>query len=296
MSAIRVTERSMSTNVMTGLQANISRLGDLQNKLSSGKEIARASDSPGGAVMAMQYRSDIASLKQFSRNAADGLGWLSVADTALTSAMGQISRAQELVLSGLSSGSGGSVQGREAIALEIENIRDSLVGVANSTYLDRPVFGGTTAGGVAFNADGSYAGDGGKVERQGSTNSSVRVDTKASDVFGTGTQQLFTVLAQIATDLRTNPDALGGDLTKLNTSSNLVQSAVSSVGARYNQLEKLQQSADAGVNDLTSQVSEVEDIDLPKTITELTLQQTAYQAALAATARIIQPSLVDFLR
>ena len=50
------------------------------------------------------------------------------------------------------------------------------------------------------------------------------------------------------------------------------------------------------VIDLTTQVSTVEDIDLPKTITELTLQQTAYQAALAATAKVVQPSLVDFLR
>src|SRR6185295_16549375 len=124
MSAFRVTERSISTNVMTGLQTNIARLADLQNKLSSGKEVSRASDAPGGAVMAMQYRSDIANYKQFSRNAADGLGWLSVADNALTSSMDQISRAQELVLSGLSSGSGGSTQSREAIALEIDNIRE----------------------------------------------------------------------------------------------------------------------------------------------------------------------------
>lgn len=296
MSAFRVTERSISTNVMTGLQTNIARLADLQNKLSSGKEVSRASDAPGGAVMAMQYRSDIANYKQFSRNAADGLGWLSVADNALTSSMDQISRAQELVLSGLSSGSGGSTQSREAIALEIDNIRESLLGLANSTYLDRPVFGGTTPKDFAFNPDGTYAGNAGKVERQGSANSAVRVDTKATDVFGSGTQQIFTVLAQVATDLRTNPTGLTGDLAALNTSSNLLQSGLSSVGARFNQLQSLQQNAESAVVDLTSQVSDVEDIDLPKTITELTLQQTAYQAALAATARIVQPSLVDFLR
>lgn len=45
-----------------------------------------------------------------------------------------------------------------------------------------------------------------------------------------------------------------------------------------------------------SQLSDVEDIDLPKTTTELQLQQAAYQAALAATARVLQPSLVDFLK
>jgi flagellar hook-associated protein 3 FlgL len=58
----------------------------------------------------------------------------------------------------------------------------------------------------------------------------------------------------------------------------------------------MQQAAQNRVQDLQSQLSDVEDIDLPKTITELSLQQTAYQAALAATAKVIQPSLVDFLR
>ena len=58
----------------------------------------------------------------------------------------------------------------------------------------------------------------------------------------------------------------------------------------------MRQAADDRVIDLNSQLSNVEDIDLPKTITDLQLQQTAYQAALAATAKVVQPSLVDFLR
>jgi flagellar hook-associated protein 3 FlgL len=68
------------------------------------------------------------------------------------------------------------------------------------------------------------------------------------------------------------------------------------VGARYNQLTQARQAADDKVLSLTSQLSDVEDIDLPKTLTDLQLQQTAYQAALAAAGRVVQPSLVDFLR
>ena len=40
----------------------------------------------------------------------------------------------------------------------------------------------------------------------------------------------------------------------------------------------------------------VDVLDLPKTILELQLQSVAYQAALGATARVIQPTLLDFLR
>jgi flagellar hook-associated protein 3 FlgL len=296
MVSIRVTERSIATNVLANLQTNIAKLGDTQNRLSSGKQLTKASDAPGDAVLAMQYRSDMTNLQQYSRNADDGISWLNTADTALTSAVEQVNRAKELVLSGMSSGSGGSQDARDAIALEMDNIRESVLNLANTQYLDRPVFGGTTTGQIAYNDDGTYAGDNGQVLRTVSPSAKIRVDTSASEVFGTGNTQVFDLLKQISDDLRTNPANLEDDLGKLNQATTTMQAGLSSVGARVNRLTQLQNYADSRVIDLTNQVSTVEDIDLPKTITELTLQQTAYQAALAATAKVVQPSLVDFLR
>jgi flagellar hook-associated protein 3 FlgL len=296
MSGFRVTQRSVATTVLAGLQHNISRLSQTQQQLSNGKQLTRASDSPGGAVLAMQHRSDMTALRQYSRNATDGMGWLGMADGALTGSMDQVSRVRDLVVGALSSGTSGTPEARDAIALEVDKIRESVLNLANTTYLDRPVFGGTTSSVVAFQPDGTYVGDTGTVQRTVSGNSKVRVDVSADDVFGTGTQQLFTVLSKISNDLRNAPTSLSADLDMLDTSAKKLQAGVSSVGARYNQLTQMQQAADDRVLDLTTQLSDVEDIDLPKTITELSLQQTAYQAALAATARVVQPSLVDFLR
>jgi flagellar hook-associated protein 3 FlgL len=296
MVSIRVTERSIATNVLANLQGNISKLGDLQNRLSSGKQLTKPSDAPGDAVLAMQYRSDVTSLQQYSRNADDGVAWLNTADTALTSAVEQVNRAKELVLSGMSSGSGGSQDARNAIALEMDNIRESVLNLANTQYLDRPVFGGTTTGQIAYNDDGTYAGDNGQVLRTVSPSAKIRVDTSGDEVFGTGNNQVFDLLKKISDDLRNDPTQLEDDLGKLNQATTTMQAGLSSVGARVNRLTQLQNYADSRVIDLNSQVSSVEDIDLPKTITELTLQQTAYQAALAATAKVVQPSLVDFLR
>jgi len=294
--AFRVTQRSIASTVLTGVQGNLARLGDTQQRLSSGKTISRASDSPTGAVSAMQYRSDIALADQYSRNADDGLGWLATADTALTSVVTQTQRARELVLQGMSSGTGGSAEARDAIAAEIDGIRQSMISTANTSYLGRPVFGGTTAGAAAYAPDGTYAGDTGTVTRTVGDNTRVRVDTGGPDVFGTGTTQLFTVLGDIANDLRNNPAALGGDLGRLDTARETVQAGLSTVGARYNQVDKMRQAAQDRALSLTSRLSDVEDVDLPKTLTDLQLQQTAYQAALAAGARIVQSSLMDFLR
>src|SRR6185437_5617585 len=234
MVSIRVTERSIATNVLANLQGNIAKLGDLQNRLSSGKQLTKASDAPGDAVLAMQFRSDVKNLQQYSRNADDGMAWLNTADTALTSAVEQVNRAKELVLSGMSSGSGGSQDARDAIALEMDNIRESVLNLANTQYLDRPVFGGTTTGQIAYNDDGTYAGDTGQVLRTVSASAKIRVDTSGDEVFGTGNTQVFNLLKKISDDLRTDPTQLEDDLGKLNQATTTMQAGLSSVGARVN--------------------------------------------------------------
>jgi flagellar hook-associated protein 3 FlgL len=291
---MRVTQRSLANRTMVGLQSNLSRLGALQQQLSSGKLIARPSDSPTGTVTAMQLRGGLRELQQYSRNADDGKGWLNSVDGALTSAVGLVHEARALVVQGMSSGSMDAA-GRAALAVEVDHLRESLLGLANTTYLDRPIFGGSVAGRAAFDQAGTYIGDAGQVLRTVGTGIKVRVDAPAS-AFGSGANQLFSVLSRISADLRGNPTALGGDLDLLDPTARQMQVQLADVGGRYNRLVQLGQAASDRAIDLQANLSDVEDIDLPKTIMELQLQQTAYQVALGAAAKVIQPSLQDFLR
>jgi flagellar hook-associated protein 3 FlgL len=296
MTAFRVTEKSIATNILVGLQGNLGRLGDIQQRLSSGKQISKPSDSPTGTVAAMQYRGDLATAKQYSRNAEDGLGWLGLADGTLGNIMDQVQRTRSLILEGMSNGSGGSPDAREAIASEIDQIHDATVGLANTRYGDRPIFGGTTTGPSAYDATGTYLGDNAVVQRTVGDNVKVQVANPGPSVFGTGTGQLFQIMADVSNDLRTNPGNLKADLDRLDTATTTLKAVQSSVGARYNQVSQMQEFANNKVDSLGVQISDVEDIDLPKTITDMQLQQVAYQAALAAGAKVVQPSLVDFLR
>jgi flagellar hook-associated protein 3 FlgL len=291
----RTTERSLAAATMAGLQGNLNRLGALQRQLSSGKQIARPSDSPTGTVSAMHLRGDIRQLQQHVRNADDGEGWLATADRALSSGIGVVQQVRNLTLQGMSTGSADR-GARTALASEIDNLRQTLLGLANTTYLDRPVFGGTTGGAVAFDSNGGYVGDSGTVQRTVSGGAKVRVDAPGPAAFGSGAGQVFTLLSRISDHLRSDPGQLGGDLELLDTAMQGMQGQLADVGGRYNRLTQLGQAAADQLIDLQSALSEVEDVDLPKTIMELQLQQTAYQAALGATARVVQPSLIDFLR
>jgi flagellar hook-associated protein 3 FlgL len=292
----RVTGNSIATRVLVNLHQNMSKVSDLQEQLSSGKQINRPSDSPTGTISALQLRSEIRSLNQYGRNADDGLNWLGTLDSTLGSSLTLVNHVRDLTLRGMSAGTGGSTDARQAIAAEIDSVRDSLISLANTNYLGRPVFGGTTTKTVAYNTDGSFAGDGSPVLRKVSDGDPVQVDANGEKVFGSGADQLFTVLTNISDSLRNDPSQLGVDLDQLDRAMGTLKTSLADIGARYNRVDQMNTSAADRLVTLGAQLSEVEDIDLPATIMEMQMQQTAYQAALAATAKVIQPSLLDFLR
>ena len=292
----RVTDNSIHTRVLANLQRNIAKGEKIQEQLSSGKQINRPSDSPTGTVSSMQLRGETRANQQYSRNADDGLGWLGTVDESLSSSSSLINRARDLAVKGLNTGAL-DAEGSAALAAEIDQITDSLIGYANTKYMDRPVFGGTTAGVTAYDPDGTYTGDEGELTRTVGANSKVRVSATGPEAFGSGDTQLFTVLTNLSDAVRSGDSAAMRDnLTKLDSASNTLKTTLSEVGARYNRVEQMKQSAQDRLLTVTSQLSDVEDVDLPKTIMEMQLQQTSYQAALAASAKVIQPSLIDFLR
>jgi flagellar hook-associated protein 3 FlgL len=292
----RVTDNSIHTRVLANLQRNIARGEKIQEQLSSGKQINRPSDSPTGTVSSLQLRAESRANHQYTRNADDGLGWLGTLDDTLSSASTLMNRARDLAVQGLNQGAN-NPQSNAALATEMDQIRASLIGYANTKYLDRPVFGGTTAGATAYEADGTYVGDAGQTARTVGAGTKVRVDTTGPEAFGSGDNQLFAVLKDLSDSIRAGDStAMQDNLKKLDNASNIMKNTHSDIGARYNRLTQMKQSAQDRLLTVTSQLSDIEDVDLPKTIMEMQLQQTSYQAALAASAKVIQPSLIDFLR
>jgi flagellar hook-associated protein 3 FlgL len=244
----------------------------------------------------MQLRSETRAYEQYSRNADAGQGWLDQLDSVLGASSTQVIVARNLTLQGLNGGALNPAS-REALATEIDGVRESLIGLANAKYLDRPIFGGTTTGGAAYEASGAYAGNTGEVTRSVGSNAKVRIDVNGPEAFGTGDTQLFKVLQGIAKSLRDNdPAALTAGMTNLDTARELLVSKLADVGARSNRVAQMQGSAQDRLVTLKGQLSDVEDIDLPKKIMEVKLQETSYEAALSAAAKVIQPSLIDYLR
>jgi flagellar hook-associated protein 3 FlgL len=294
-SAFRITQRSLSNSTLAGLQANLARLQETQAKLSSGRAIQRPSDSPTGTMAALRLRTDLDRYTQLDRNAEDGKARLGTADNALTDGLSVLREARDAVLQGANGSL--SQNDREALASQVDGLRASLLAVANTKYLQQPIFAGTAGAADAYDPSGAYQGNSGTVARTIAPGVKVTVNATGPDVFGPPGNDIFKVLTDISNDLRSNPQNLTStDLGQLDAGYLRMQNALATVGSRYHQIEIMQDRNKANQLDSQNQLSEVEGVDLPATTVELQLQEVAYQAALGATAKVIQPSLVDFLR
>ena len=293
---MRITQKAVALTSLQGLNRNLDTLGKLQNQLTSGRLINTVSDSPTGTNRAMQTRDEQAANAQQSRNISDAQSWLDQSDSTLQTMISTARRVRDLTVQGLSTGSA-SATSQQALAIEVTSLREGLLSLANVQVQGRPLFGGVTSGGKAYDATGAWVGQAGApVTRRISDSEKMRVDITGPEAFGPPGADLFAVVNSIATDLTANPTALQTHLADLDAIMNGMSAAVADVGTRGARLERVSQINFDRSMALTQQLAETENIDLPNTIMRLEMQKVGYEAALSATAKAIQPTLMDYLR
>ena len=293
---MRITQRAVALTSLQGLNRNLESVGKLQHQLTSGRLINTVSDSPTGTNRAMQTRDEQAAVAQQARNQSDAQSWLDQSDSTLQTMIATTRRVRDLTVQGLSTGSASDTS-QQALAIEVTSLREGLLSLANTQVQGRPLFGGVTSGGKAYDATGAWIGQGGTpVTRRISDSEKMRVDITGPEAFGAPGSDLFEVVNRIATDLTANPAALETHLADLDAIMNGMSGAVADVDTRGARLERVAQINFDRSMALTQQLAETENIDLPNTIMRLQMQQVGYEAALQATAKALQPTLLDFLR
>lgn len=305
----RVTQRMLTGQALGSIETASTRMAAAQEQMTTGRKLNRPSDSPSDTTVALKARSGIAEQQQYQRNAQDGVAWLSTTDNAIQSATSQMQRAYTLAVQGANTASNGTTA-EGAIADEIDQIKQSMLGLANTQYLGRPVFGGTATGGAAFALSDptdptsavSYVGDTGSVSRRVGTGTVVRVDTDGASVFGStaggSTDNVFAHLDALSTALRSTPtdtDGINTAITNLQSDMTRLSGAAANEGARMNQINGAVNVAQDSTLALQKVQSDVEDVDVAEATINMQTQTNAYQAALMAVSKTSQQSLLDFL-
>jgi flagellar hook-associated protein 3 FlgL len=307
---MRVTDNATMRMVVATLQQQQERVYTLQQQVSSGLRINAPSDDPVSAQQALDIKVLIAANNQYSRNIDTGNTWLAQMDSSLSDMNNVMVRAKELATQ-MANGIY-DAGARQNAANEIQGLKDQLISLGNTQIGGKYIFGGfvsdqppfVTTDGVPSATDvaGDFKGTDDQINIQIDRQSFVAINYSGGRLLRGGTPpgssgiDIIGTLDGLITALNSNDtDSVRSSIDSINSSMQQIQAAQGDVGARENRLEKAGETL-AGTRDyLTKALSGKQDADFTQVLSDLTKQQTAYQATLASTAMFSKISLLDYM-
>lgn len=307
MGGVRVTQRMLVNRVLNNLNQQSRGILNLQEQLSTGLRVNRPSDDPLAVRRAVNAQSEIGKNEQFLSNITSIGPQLRETESAVQSSIQIMQRMSELTLQA-NNGTNTQVQ-RDQIASEANELLEDLLTQGNRVSNGRYVFGGSRTLSepmlASRNANGEidgvfYAGDVEQIQVEISEGLTVASNQPGLQTFFSTNAQsvdIYTTLIDIRDAMRSgNSAAMSNGLSDLETAQEQLSVVLSRVGAVQNRLERAESSLESVNLQLEETVSDNIDADFAEVALNLNAQSNAYQAALNAGARVIQPSLLDFVR
>jgi len=288
---------------------NMTRMDKYQSQLATGKKIQVPSDDPVVAARALKLRTDVAEIEQYQRNLKDARSWMDITESALNDMTEIFQRAKELAVA--SDGGAESEEDLKATAKEIRQLRTQLINLGNSTYAGRHIFSGYKTDKPLLNDDGTFAFEVDNavenIKYEIGTGDDININVPGGDLFNNGNSiaagDVGTAgkFVQDLTDLvnaleSADHGAVIGTVSELTQDLDTLLRVRADVGARVNRLELTANRMQNDNTNFTKLMSENENVDMTDTIMNLKNEENVYRASLAGGARIIMPSLIDFLR
>ncbi|MFC4409568.1 flagellar hook-associated protein FlgL [Chungangia koreensis] len=307
---MRVTQSMLSNNMLRNLSSSYNKMGMIQEQINSGKKITRPSQDPVVAIKGIGYRTDLGKVEQYQRNLGEVNNWLDSSDDALDHVGLALQRVQELVTQ--ASTDSVTTDDRKKIQAEITQIKDQIRDLANTKVGDKYIFSGTktleplftdttlagepiVAAGTAYPAAPANTSYEGSVNIEVYDGVQITVNSNGYDMFSKIDEMMVSLEAELLDTTKSGSD-FDNYLSSISGNQDLVLESRADIGARQNRVEMMGNRLSTQEVVVTKQLSNNEDIDYEKAITELISQESIHRAALSVGSRIIQPTLMDFLR
>jgi flagellar hook-associated protein 3 FlgL len=302
---MRITNNMLINNMLNNLNNNLNRMNKYQNQLATGKKISLPSDDPIVASRALKLRTDVAEIQQYKRNVDDANSWMDITETTLGQMGNVMHRVRELAVQAANETN--TPEDLDKIKQEMGQLKVQMVHLANTTYAGRYIFSGFKTDKALMDDNGVFLIDISNSEQihfEIGIGDDIHINVTGSDLFNNGTDAaagdtsglLATFDAIItALDAGDNED-VGNMLGHIDDDINNILRVRSGIGARMNRLELTANRLEDDFINFTSLMSKNEDADIAEAIMNLMNEENVYRASLSAGARVIQPSLVDFLK
>ena len=274
------------------LMANLERLYDAQETVTTGKKLKSPGDNPAAFTRCVNYKSMARTIDQFERNISSSNGYLSEAEDSLQSAANLIARAKEVALQ---SASGTLDEDTLAgNAREVDSLYDQMLSLANARWSGgtnsgvRYIFSGFKSDQAAFDAGGVYQGDQGAYQVEIAPGEWVTVGLVGSDVFQKDVD-IFGVLQTLHDALESgDTEGVRSTIEDLDRSLSQITTNLSEIGVRAKRLEQTESRLGDIQVSMQEFISQEEDVDLIQAATDLTRYEQALSASISSTRLIFQ--------
>jgi flagellar hook-associated protein 3 FlgL len=303
---MRVTQNITTSTFISYIHQHAENLLKTQQQIASQKRINKSSDDPIGMGQVLGYRTNLATTDQYQQNIGLGVTRLEFSEVTLDLASDLVDTTRRLAAD--YSGSTLSVAARQSVALQVKDLYDQVMQLANSKLNGNHIFSGHAVNTPPFNRDANfnatYNGDDGDFRLMVSENVEVNIVADGRKIFqnaANGGINIFDELKNLIDGLE-NPDPIAGS-AQIEATVDRLQDGRNQINSRrseYSPVLYRLQATDEYMTNLRPKVAEamatLEQADITKAVVELQSLELAYETTIATAGRIIQPSLLDFLK
>ena len=301
----RITHAMVTSSLLNDLNSSLASLERTGEELSSGRTILEPSDNPYGASQVIDLQSQLDGLSSYATATQDGISWTNTASSALSSINNVVARVRELLVQAANGTNNQS--DLNTVAQEVEQLTESVKQDANTQYAGQYVFSGTSTTTAPYQpgAGDEYQGNHETISRAIGPGATVTISGDISTLLGNGEAsgdgKLLDTLRTIAKNLKggtaEDREALGStDLTKIDANTETLRQLQSAAGSTTDQLQTALSRNEGLQTSITESLSNTQDTNIAATSVAYANEQAAYQAALRASAKIVQESLLNFLQ
>jgi flagellar hook-associated protein 3 FlgL len=323
---MRVTENTNFETVRNTIARTKGRMEQLQLQHSTLKKLNAPSDSPVAAAKVLETRTDKVNNDQYQMNAQLAEAFLNNTDHALGELSDIIIRAKEIAI-GQSSGASSNEDTRLGIAEEVTQLYQHAISIANRRIGDRYLFGGYRTDRPPVDADGRYQGDDGQIMVEIGRDVFIATNVPGHEAFNTvprnstdvreknGYDQrgasrelastedsgenvnLFDELQRLRIALLTGDlDGIRDTLDRFDGVHSRIVASRARVGSRVKGLEAAMASIERQNLTNAQLTQNLEDADMAQVVSDLAKEETVFRSALSSSQKLVQPTLLDFLK
>lgn len=324
---MRITNASMVRSHLYDTQNNLTNMSKINQQISTGKVINTVSDDPHKAIKIMNINNEIKYTEKYNSNIDETVGWMNTTDGALESTGNLLNEIKETILK---VGNGTYSQNEmKSLNADINEKIKQLADTLNSTYGGKYLFAGTNVDDapitVIENPDGTVKLEFSK-DKNGQTipntddlkadiSSGINIDYNISvgEILnikdGNGNtvnlldeiNNLSTLMNDIAngdeqTVAKAKETLLNDTKGKIDTLFDHVVNERTSLGVRVSTAEKIKELNDEDILNIQDVLSKTQDTDVVEKFIELKSAEMIYQASIQVGAKLIQPTILDYIR